>query len=59
MEFIFYDSCHIIDLISDFLVLQKLLKQGYVVPRWKSSLQNFYGNHHELVVCSQYPFHPF
>ena len=35
MKFIFYDSYVIIELISDFLLRQKLLKQGY----------------HELVVC--------
>ena len=56
MQFIFYDSYLIIRLISNFLdriqlLKQKLLKQGYVVPRWKSSLQNFYGHHHDLVVC--------
>ena len=39
---------------SDFLdrlqlLTQKLLKQGYVAPRLKSSLQKFYGRHHDLV----------
>ena len=39
---------------SDFLertqlLTQKLLKHGYVVPRLKPSLQNFYGRHHNLV----------
>jgi len=28
---------------------QKLLKQGYFTPRVKSSLQTFYGGHHNLV----------
>jgi len=31
------------------LLTQKLLKQGYVAPRMKSSLQIFYGRHHNLV----------
>ena len=31
------------------LLTQKLLKQGYVTPRLKSSLQTFYGRHHEMV----------
>ena len=31
------------------LLVQKLLKQGYVAPRLKSSLQKFYGRHHNLV----------
>ena len=31
------------------LLTNKLLKQGYVAPRLKSSLQKFYGRHHELV----------
>ena len=39
---------------SDFLdrthlLTQKLLKQGYVAPRLKSSLQKLYGHHHNLV----------
>ena len=39
---------------SDFLdraqlLTQKLLKQGYVAPRLKSSLLKFYGCHHNLV----------
>ena len=37
---------------SDFLdwaELLTLLKQGYVAPRLKSSLQKFYGGHHNLV----------
>jgi hypothetical protein len=39
---------------SDFLdraqlLKQKLLKQGYVAPRLKSSLHIFYGRHHILV----------
>ena len=39
---------------SDFLdrpqlLTQKLLKQGYVAPRLKSSLQTLYGRHHNLV----------
>jgi hypothetical protein len=42
------------DQYSDFLkraqqFSQNLLKQGYVGLRFKSSLQNFYGRHHELV----------
>ncbi len=31
------------------LLTDKLLKQGYVVIRLRSSLQKFYGRHHELV----------
>jgi hypothetical protein len=31
------------------LLMQKLRKQGYVAPRLKSLLQNFYGRHHNLV----------
>jgi hypothetical protein len=31
------------------LLTQKLLKQGYVAPMWKSSLQTLYGHHHNLV----------
>jgi hypothetical protein len=31
------------------LLTQKLLKQGYVAPTFKSSLQKFYGRHHNLV----------
>jgi len=31
------------------LLTDKLLKQGYVVTRLRSSLQKFYGRHHELV----------
>ena len=39
---------------SDFLdraqlLMQKLLKQGYVAPRLKSLLQKLYGHHHNLV----------
>ena len=39
---------------SDFLnraqlLTLKLPQQGYVAPRLKSSLQNFYGRHHNLV----------
>ena len=39
---------------SDFLdrtqlLTQKLLKQGYVAPRLMSSLQIFYGRHHNRV----------
>jgi hypothetical protein len=39
---------------SDFLyraqlLTQKLLKQGYVASRLKSSIQKFYGCHHNLV----------
>ena len=29
--------------------MQKMLKQGYIAPRLKSSLQKFYGRHHNLV----------
>ena len=41
-------------LCSDFLdraqlLTQRLIKQGYVAPRLKSSLQIFYGRHHNLV----------
>ena len=32
------------------LLTQKLLKQGYVVPRLKSSLQKLYRRYHNLVV---------
>ena len=28
---------------------KKILKQGHVAPRLKSSLQKAYGSHHELV----------
>jgi hypothetical protein len=31
------------------ILTQKLIKQGYVAPRLKSSLQIFYGRHHDLV----------
>ena len=31
------------------LLTDKLLKQGYAVNRLRSSLQKFYGRHHELV----------
>jgi len=31
------------------ITAQKLLKQGYVAHRLKSSLQRFYGRHHNLV----------
>jgi hypothetical protein len=31
------------------LLTQKLLKQGYVAPRLKSSLQKCYGRHQDLV----------
>jgi hypothetical protein len=31
------------------LLTQKQLNQGYFSPRLKSSLQKFYGRHHELV----------
>jgi hypothetical protein len=31
------------------LLTQKLLKQDYVAPRLKSSLQKFYSSHHNLV----------
>ena len=42
------------DQYSDFLeraqlLTQKLLKQGYVAPRLKLSLQIFYCRHHDLV----------
>jgi len=29
------------------LLTQRLLKQGHAAPRLKSSLQNFYGHHHD------------
>ena len=35
--------------ISKSLKKKKILKQGHVDPRLKSSLQKAYGNHHELV----------
>ena len=31
------------------LLKQKLLKQGYVAPSVQSSIQKFYGRHHNLV----------
>jgi hypothetical protein len=31
------------------LLTQKLLKQGYAAPKLKSSLQNIYGRHYDLV----------
>jgi hypothetical protein len=31
------------------LLTQKVLKQGYVAPRLKSSLQKLYGRHHNLL----------
>ena len=31
------------------LLTKNLLKQGYSAPRLKSSLQKFYGHHHDLV----------
>ena len=34
---------------------QKLSKQGYVAPKLKSSLQEFYGRHHDLVVRYEIP----
>ena len=42
------------DKYSDFqdraqLLTQKLLKQGYFAPKLKSSLQKFYGRHHDFV----------
>jgi len=36
-------------LIRAQLLTQKLLKQGHVAPKLKSSLQEFYGRHHNLV----------
>ena len=36
---------------------QKLIKQGYVAPRLKSSLQKFYSHHHNLVDhYEKYPY---
>jgi len=36
---------------SDFQLLrQNLLKQGYVAPKLRSSLQNFYGRHLEISI---------
>ena len=42
------------DIYEDFigrarLLTQKLLNQGYVAPKLKSSLLKFYGRHHDLV----------
>jgi len=58
MEFTFHNSYVILELVpsSDFLdraqlLMQKLLNQGYVAPRLKSSQQKFYGRHHNLVDC--------
>ena len=36
------------------LLTTKLLKQGYVAPWLKSSLQKVYDNHHELIDRSEY-----
>lgn len=36
---------------GDQLMTQKLLKQGYVAPRLKSSPQILYGRHHNRVDC--------
>jgi hypothetical protein len=33
------------------MLTQKLLKQGYVVPRSKSSLQKCYARYHDLADC--------
>ena len=55
MEFTFHNSYVILELVpSDFLdraqlLTQKLLKQGYVAPMLKSSLQKIYNCHHDLV----------
>ena len=35
------------------LLTQQLLNQGYLVPRFKSSLQEFHGRHYELVARSE------
>ena len=54
---IFNSSYHLMHLFflsqkvisSTVLLTPKLLKQCYLVPRLKSSLQNLYGRHHDLV----------
>jgi hypothetical protein len=57
MEFTVHNSYIILELVpqySDFLdisqlLTQKLLEQGYVAPRLKSSLQKLYGRHYNLI----------
>jgi len=54
MVFTFHKSYIILELCVQYsdlldraqLLTQKLLKQGYVAPRLKSSLQNIYGRYH-------------
>ena len=38
------------------LATQKLLKQGNVATRLKSSIQKFHIRHHELIGRTEYPF---
>jgi hypothetical protein len=38
------------------LLRKKLLKQGFLVVKWKSSLGKIYGRHHDLV--KPYPLRP-
>jgi hypothetical protein len=51
MEFTFHNSYVILKLVPTTVIswTQKLLKQGYIAPRLKSSLQKFYDRHHNLV----------
>ena len=55
IEFKFHNAYVILGLVKgDFmdrvqLLTQKAIKQGYVAPRLKSSLQKIDGRHHELV----------
>ena len=60
MEFTFHNS-RVCAQYSDFLDrvqlrTQKLLKQGYVAPRLKSSHQKFYGRHHHWLTIGKYPY---
>ena len=49
----FYNSYIILGLVAKILTFwtQKLLKQDYIAPRVKSSLQNVYISHYKLVDC--------
>jgi hypothetical protein len=54
-DFTFHNSCSILE-YKDFLVraqflTKMLLKQSYVAPKLKSSLQKLYGRHHDLDDC--------
>ena len=54
LEFTFHNSYVIPELVTSTVIfwtelIQKLLKQGYVAPRLKSWLQEFYGGHNNLV----------